>query len=672
MDHGVTLDESALSVLVDRTEGWAAGVRLAALTLSEAADPKSLVQDFTGDERAVADYLEAEVLDRLAPIERHLIRLCAVPELLTADLAVSVTGDSSAAALLEHLYRDNALVDRLVQPGGWYRMHTLLRGHLTAELRRTDPGLLEAAHARTADWYARRGDLPWALGHAVAAGDDGSTVRMLVAHGPTLLAGGRARQLLGLIGSSPSTVRADADVRELTTVAELELGSPLWPGGVPPPRGSPESGGTDPGPLRERTTPLQALVYLQQARHGDLALSDAALTASATAINGRADDLGLLLRLNRGLVSLLAGDLEEAGTELRAAAQLAAATHNDHALLRASAGLSALASSGGDFRRTWLLADETVRIAARVDGLRGAEVAGALLQGAQCAYQWLDLDGARNLAEQAGNALAGSTDAVVDIALTTLFGVLDVEDGIRPAAATRRMRECWSNSRGQQLPPLLVVYLAYTQHRCSWLIGRPDWAREALDELRERVGPGAELQVLTATEHVARGRGDAARRRLWPVLDGTVPCAYPLTRQQGWLIEAVLSAQEGHRARCHEALTAALGIGDELGALRAFLDVPGVPALLDEDASRFGRLEHLVTRIRSAARTNDQSAYVPLTPKELELLTDLPAQLTLEEIAARHEVSLNTVKTHVRSIYLKLGAQSRRQAISSARRRGLL
>ncbi|WP_138761194.1 LuxR C-terminal-related transcriptional regulator [Modestobacter altitudinis] len=662
LDHGVTLEEHLLDLLTDRTEGWAAGVRLAALTLSRAADPPSLVQDLGGDEPVIADYLAAEVLHRLTPAEQDLLRLCAVPERLSADLAVAVTGDPTAAVLLERLYRDNTLVDRLVQPSGWYRLHPLLRSHLTAQLRRTAPGLLGAAHARTADWLARRGQVPEALGHAVAAGDDDLAVRLLVAHGPTLLAGGRARQLLRLIGSSPDGVRADGDVRELTTLAEVELGSAL-PSRIPRPRRSVEDDGA---------SPLQALVQLQRARHGDLALSAAALTASAPATDGRADDLGLLLRLNRGLVWLLTGEFEEAGAELAAAAQLAAATSNDHALLRATAGLSALASSRGDFRRTWLLADETVRVAVRVDALRGAEVAAALLQGAQSAYQRLDGNGARQLAERARSALAGASDAVVETALTTLLGVLDVEDGARPAQATRRLHECWVQSRGQRLPPLLAVYLACTQHRCSWLVGRPDWAKEALHELRVRVGPGGELEVLTATEHLARGRGDAARRRLAPVLDGTVPCLHPLTRQQGWLVEAVLSAQEGQRARCHEALQAALGIADELGALRAFLDMPGVPALLDEDASRFGRLDPLVARIRSAARTRDRSAYAPLTPRELELLTDLPAQLTLEEIAARHQVSLNTVKTHVRSIYLKLGAQSRRQAINSARQRGLL
>jgi LuxR family maltose regulon positive regulatory protein len=661
-DHGVRLEGLPLELLADRTEGWAAAVRLAALTLSRAADPPSLVQDFGGDEPVVADYLSAEVLDQLTPTERDLLRSCAVPEQLSADLAVAVSGDPSAGALLDRLSRDNALVDRLAEPSGWYRLHPLLRDRLTAELRRTNPGELVAAHRCAATWFASRGHLSWALGHAVAAGDDALAVRMLVAHGPTLLAGGRARRLLHLIGSSPPGVRADAEVQELTTLAELELGAPV-PRRIPRPRRPAEDDGA---------TPLQALVDLQQARHGDLALSGAALTASAPVAEGRADDLGLLLRLSRGLVQLLAGELDEAGAELTAAAQLAAAAHNHHALLRATAGLSALASSRGDFRRTWLLADETVRVAARVDALRGPEVAVALLQAAQCAYQRLDGSGARNLAERAQTALAGSGDAVVEIARTTLLAVLDVEDGTHPAHAVRRMHECWAQSRGQPLPTMLVGYLAYAQHRCSWLVGRPDWAAEALHELRVRVGPGGELEVLIATEHLARGRLDAARRRLAPVLDGTLRCAHPLTLQQAWLVEAVLSAQEDQHARCHEALQAALGIADELGTLRAFLDMPGISVLLDEDASRFGRLGSLVATIRSATRTRDRSPYATLTPKELGLLTDLPAQLTLEEIAARHQVSLNTVKTHVRSIYLKLGAQSRRQAIDAARQRGLL
>src|SRR3954452_7488810 len=593
--HGVRLADQPLGLLVERTEVWAAGVRLAALSLAGAADPQSLVQDFVGDERAVADYLAAEVLARLSSTDRAVLRLCAVPAQLPADLARAVTADPTAPVLLDRLYRDNVLVERLVRPGGWYRVHSLLRGHLIADLRRTDPEQLATAHARAAEWSARHGHLDWAITHGIAAADDALAVRVLVEHGPSLLADGRARVLDRLIRSSSRTVQADPDVQELATVTSLELGSPLVPP-IPHPRspwGDRPQHLDQPWPPPE-PSPLGALASLQQARRGDLALSDAALAASATVTAGRADDLGLLLRLNRGLVSLLAGDLPEADSELTAAAGRAAQRGNDHAVLQATPGLAALASSRGDYRQAWVLADQTVRVAGRLGAFRSVELAIAILQAAQTAYQQLDRVAARRLAERAGSALVGSPDVPVAIALTTLVAVLDVEEGRDPAEATRRLRSCWARVRGQPIPVLLVVYLAYSQHRCSWLIGRPEWAREALDELRQRVGPGGDLEVLVATEHLARGRGDAARRRLAPVLDGRTPCVYPLSLQQAWLAEAVLAAQAGQRARGHQALAAALGIAEEQGALRPFLDMPGITAMLDEDVSRFGRLDSVV------------------------------------------------------------------------------
>ena len=134
----------------------------------------------------------------------------------------------------------------------------------------------------------------------------------------------------------------------------------------------------------------------------------------------------------------------------------------------------------------------------------------------------------------------------------------------------------------------------------------------------------------------------------------------------------VLPDAAAERAHAHSALNRALISAEETEALRAFLDVPGVPRLLAHDSGRFGRLGPLADRLRRDARAQTDHASPPLTPKELELLSDLPALLTLEEIADRHQVSVNTVKTHVRSIYQKLGAGSRREALATARHRGLL
>jgi LuxR family maltose regulon positive regulatory protein len=396
------------------------------------------------------------------------------------------------------------------------------------------------------------------------------------------------------------------------------------------------------------------------------------LEASADVGNERADDLGLLLALNRGGVLLLAGRLGESELELTAAWRAASAAGNGHALLRASAGLAALASSRSRYREAWGLADDTLRIALRVGALSGPEAGGVILQAAHSARQLLEASAARRLAEVAGSRLRGETHPSVVISQQSLSAVLDVEDGADPMTATRRLRECWDITNGQSVPPLLAAHVAFLEHRCAWLAGRLDWARDALLRLGRTVGPGGEMDVLTATEHLARGRVDAARRRLGPVLDGSVPCLLPVTLQQAWLVETLLAASTGQRARSHDALHEAVRMANELGAFRAFLDLPGIVDLLDQDVSRFGRLDPLVDWISSVAHLRLDHAFVPLTPKELDLLSDLPAPLTLEEIAARHQVSVNTVKTHVRSIYQKFGASNRRQAIAAARHRGLL
>ena len=671
LDHGVVLEEADLSLLVERTEGWAAGVRLAALTLSDVADPSVVVHRFAGDDRAVADYLTTEVLTRLSPRDRHLLRVCAVPEQLTPELAVAVTGEVAAADVLDQLHRANVLVVRLTEPSGWYRMHTLMRSYLLAELRRVEPELVPIAHRRTARWFAGSGHAVWAITHAVAAEDDVLAVDLLTTHGPTLLADGRARELHLLIVSAGETVQQDPSVRRLDTLAVLDVEPPARDP-LPRPRQAVDG---EPAPQSPAdgtaAAPLEALVALQQARH-DLGLSSAALDTSAAVGNERDDDLGLLLALNRGVVFLLAGRLDEAEAELTAARGAASVTGNDHALLRASSSLTALASSRCHYREAWELADDTIRIALRAGALGGPESGAVILQAAHSARQRLDSSAARRLAELAESGLCGTTHPSVVISLRSLSAALDVEDGADPVSSTRRLRECWNVADERSLPRHLAAHVSFLEHRCAWLAGRLDWARDALLRLGETVGPGGELDVLTATEHLARGRMDAARRRLGPVIDGAVPCLLPVTLQQAWLVETLLAASAGQRARSHDALCEAVRMADELGAFRGFLDLPGIIDLLDEDVSRFGRLDPVADRISSMAHLRADHAFVSMTPKELDLLSDLPAPLTLEEIAARHQVSVNTVKTHVRSIYQKLGASSRRQAVATARHRGLL
>lgn len=142
-------------MLLERTEGWPAALRLAALSLSGEADPAAFVTAFAGDQHGVADYLMAEVLSRQSDDVRRFLVATSVAEKLIVDLAAALSGRADAGAILNRLERANALVTRLGPGRRWYRYHALLRSFLLAELRSRDVAASRRLHGialRTLPW----------------------------------------------------------------------------------------------------------------------------------------------------------------------------------------------------------------------------------------------------------------------------------------------------------------------------------------------------------------------------------------------------------------------------------------------------------------------------------------------------------------------------------------
>jgi LuxR family transcriptional regulator, maltose regulon positive regulatory protein len=170
-EAGEELSDDEVRRLWERTEGWAAGVRLAALSLEHEPDPSNFVAHFAGDERAVADYLLTEILDR-QPADRRefLLRTC-VPESLSAELAANLSGNRSAGRLLGELESENFFVSRHDEAGDVYRLHALLRDFLRANLAAARPEELKLLNRRCARWYWEHGEVDLAFRHAVAGED---------------------------------------------------------------------------------------------------------------------------------------------------------------------------------------------------------------------------------------------------------------------------------------------------------------------------------------------------------------------------------------------------------------------------------------------------------------------------------------------------------------------
>ena len=223
---GVQLSEPELARLHERTEGWAAGLRLAALSLSGHPDPGRFAAEFSGSERTVADYLLAEVLERQSEQVRRLLLRTSVLERVSGPLADALTGDSGGERVLQDLEEANAFVVALDAGRAWFRYHHLFADLLQLELRRTAPGEVTGLHRVAAQWFAEHGFAVEAIRHAQAAQDWGLAARLLAEHWPGLHLDGQAAVIHELLAGFPHEARAaDAELAAVAAGDELAQGS---------------------------------------------------------------------------------------------------------------------------------------------------------------------------------------------------------------------------------------------------------------------------------------------------------------------------------------------------------------------------------------------------------------------------------------------------------------
>ena len=223
---GVELPGPALGMLYERAEGWAAGLRLAALSLAAHPDPERFAAEFSGSERTVAEYLLAEVLERQGEeVRRLLLRTCLV-ERVSGELADALTAGSGGERILQDLEEANAFVMSLDAARSWFRYHRLFAGMLQLELRRTAPGEVTTLHQVAAEWYERHGFPVEAIRHAQGAQDWGLAARLLADCWPGLHLGGQAATTHELLSGFPAGARAaDAELAALAAADQLAQGS---------------------------------------------------------------------------------------------------------------------------------------------------------------------------------------------------------------------------------------------------------------------------------------------------------------------------------------------------------------------------------------------------------------------------------------------------------------
>jgi LuxR family transcriptional regulator, maltose regulon positive regulatory protein len=223
---GVELPERALLTLHERTEGWAAGLRLAALSLAGHPDPERFAAEFSGAERTVAEYLLAEVLERQSDQVRRLLLRTSVLERVNGELADLLTGDQGGERALQDLEQANAFVVSLDPDRTWFRYHQMFAGLLGLELRRTVPGEVTGLRQAASGWFAGHGYPVEAIRHAQATRDWGLAARLLTDHWPGLYLDGQDAAIHELLAGFPAEASAaDAELAAVAAGDELAYGS---------------------------------------------------------------------------------------------------------------------------------------------------------------------------------------------------------------------------------------------------------------------------------------------------------------------------------------------------------------------------------------------------------------------------------------------------------------
>ncbi|MCQ4121742.1 LuxR C-terminal-related transcriptional regulator [Rhodococcus tibetensis] len=671
VEHGVHLRPDDLAALMDRTEGWAAGIRLAGMSLEGHADPTGLIEEFTGNRRAVADYLIEEVLAGQTDDMREFLLRTSVPGSFTVELAEQLTGFADAHAKVGWLEHHNFLVNRITDSPTRYRYHPLLRSYLRAEISRIGRVEVEHLELTAARWHTEFGDALLALEHAVNSGDHDEIVSLLSRTSVSLIVSGHGAAVDRLLERAPRSTQDHPSAPLIRAAAALAAGN------VPVAASTLDRLDREVSVVLTDGTEYRHHLLLRESLRVQTALQSGGVGEALTRLRevgvestgDSAYDAFVLLQEGRALLFL--GRNTESEQILLKALAHARLAGPALTVMYCLGSLAAVSMSRGEVLRASTLADEALTLG-RAQDVKGDPTFHLIeLIDAWCRYVRLDEDAARTAIE-AADALRcadARTAGLVDGA-AALFG-LGTSGQRHASVAVLHTHSPVSSSR--PMPPGIRAALLPAIQYAYLASGESGWAHELVTETQSLLGATGDTAVIEAIVHLHAHRLDLARKTLQPVLNGDLECTAGTNLIAAWLVDATTSLARKHDSRAHSALTEALHLAEPESVLRPFHDCgPQVRDLLVRSTGRFGVLDTFAEELRASFPRLSNTTSDALTPRELELLVELPSWRTAEQIAEDLCVSVNTVKTHLRGIYRKLGVTSRRDAIGAAQKRGLL
>jgi LuxR family maltose regulon positive regulatory protein len=682
---GVALPDSALALLHERTEGWAAGLRLAALSLAGHPDPERFAAGFSGGERTVAEYLLAEVLDRQPRQVRRLLLRTSVLEQVNGELADALTGRSGGERILQELEEANAFVVALDERRSWFRYHRLFADLLQLELRRTTPGDVAGLHGAAAGWYAEHGFPVEAIRHAQTAQDWGLAARLLSDHWLGFFLDGRVATAHELLAGFPGgAVGTDAELAALAAGEKLMLGS--LEEAERSLQVATERSASVPTDRRGHVQVMIAVMRLLLARlRGDLpAVAEEVRRllepagAPAPEQRGAGEELRAVALMSLAITEFLAARFDDAERHLEEAAALGHRIGRPFLEFRGLAQW-AMVASVRSFTPAAERSLQAVELARR-HGWANQPVASVAYLALGAALVWQGrLEEAEPWLQRAEHTMRVEAEPAAGLLLHHVRAELEVARGCNKEALT-------AFRAAERLAGLLVApYLLATWTRALLVhtlvrTGETERAEAVLADLDEQERETGEMRTALAALRLAQDDPHAATVALAPVVDGSTPVTHRVSVIQALLLEAVARDALGDPGAAGRALERALDLAEPDGAVLPFLLHP-TPGLLERHSrhrtSHASLVSEILGLLAGASRPaptpgQRQPLREPLTDSETRILRYLPTNLSAREIADELYLSWNTVRTHMRHLYAKLGAHRRHDAVEQARALGLL
>jgi LuxR family maltose regulon positive regulatory protein len=685
---------SSLSRLVERTEGWAAGLRLAALSLVGHPEPERLAEVFSGSERTVAEYLLAEVLDRQPEPMRRLLLRTSILDSVNGELADLLTGARGGERLLQDLEAANAFVVALDAGRSWFRYHQMFADLLQLELRRTAPDEITGLHHQAAQWLAGHGHPVEAIRHAQAARDWELAARLLADHWPGLHLAGQDATIHQLLAGFPVEVRAaDPELATVAAVDELTQGSLEDAERY---LALAERASASVATIRQgQAQLLQGIARLLHARQrANLAavaeearkLQDIADVPDPTR-PGLGEDLRALALITLGSAEFWAGQIDRAERHLERGVALArriGRPYLEFIGLAYQAGVGQFRSFAAGVERGM----QAVELAQRHGWTDDPAVGFASLSVGTVLVSQGRFEEAEPWLQRAERVLRAEAEPAQGMAIRMTRGTLEIGRG-RHVDALAALEAAERLAGRLAEPSLLVLPIRTMLVQTLVRLGETERAEQALAELNDQDQNSVLMRMSLAVLRLGQHNPQEAIAALAPVLDGSVPRPWPgqpalsLPEVTLWggvfLLEAIARDALGDSHAAASALERALDLAEPDGALEIFLRYPA-PDLLERHARQGTAHAALIADIQSvlAGRKLTPPPARPeplldaLSESEIRVLRYLPTNLTAPEIARELYVSPSTVKTHIRHLYGKLGTHRRAAAVESARALGLL